>query len=116
MDILTGIGLIVGLFIVIFIISAVFIFLDLMSYTASSFKSLSPFGNVTGKALVVFTPGISGMARKAAHEIASQLNFKGYEVDLAGVRRAPTYTSGYEVVIVGGPIMVGKQPNRLETT
>lgn len=108
------IGLIIGLLIVIFIISAVFIFLDLMSYTASSFKSLSPTGNVTGRALVVYTPGISGIARKAADEIASKLSSNGYDVDLAGVRKAPASTSGYDLVIAGGPMYFGKLTRSME--
>ncbi len=114
MDILTLVGLIIGLFIVVFIISAVFIFMDLMSYTGSSFKSLSPTGTATGRALVVYNPGISGMASKAAGEIATELIFNGYEVDLAGVRKAPASTSDYDLVMAGGPMYGGKLTRSME--
>jgi menaquinone-dependent protoporphyrinogen IX oxidase len=69
---------------------------------------LNPTGTVTGRALVAYNPGISGMAKNAANEIANELKSKGYEVDLAGVRKAPADTSSYDVIIAGGPLYGGK--------
>ncbi|HMK53345.1 MAG TPA: flavodoxin domain-containing protein [Methanobacteriaceae archaeon] len=109
MDLITIIGLIVVFLIVVIIIPAIFIFLDLMSYTGRSSKSMTPPGNVTGRALVVYNPGISGMAKAAANDIASELQSRDYDVKLAGVRSADAiHTSDYDVVIVGGPLYMGK--------
>ena len=109
MDLLTIVVLIIALLIVIVIVGMAFIFLDLMSYTATSTESMRPAGNVTGKALVVYAPGISGMAKNAANDIANVLKSKGFDVELAGVRSAAaTNTSGYDIVIAGGPMYWGK--------
>ncbi|MEN6329265.1 MAG: hypothetical protein ABFC91_03120 [Methanobacteriaceae archaeon] len=116
MDLITIVGLIIVFLILVVIVPAAFIFLDLMSYTASGAKSISPTGNVTGKALVVYNPGISGMAKTAANDIASELKSRGYDVKLAGVRSADaTNISGYGVVIVGGPLYFGKLTKSIDS-
>ena len=81
---------------------------DLMSYTATGAETMSPVGAVTGNALVVYQPGVTGAARTEASEIASDLKAEGYNVTLAGIRSAAAAnTSGYDIVIVGGPVYFG---------
>jgi len=49
------------------------------------------------------------MAKNAANDIDNGLKSKGYDVKLAGVRSAAaTNTSGYDIVIAGGPMYFGK--------
>jgi hypothetical protein len=85
-----------------------FVFMDGMSYTATGHETLSPMGAETGKALVVYNPGITGQAKDAAATIAGDLQAKGYTVDLCGIRSGEAWrTSGYGVIVVGGPVYVG---------
>jgi menaquinone-dependent protoporphyrinogen IX oxidase len=101
-------GLIAVVAVVLIIAVMGFIFLDAMSYTATGSETLSPAGNVTGNALVVYDPGISGYTKDMAVKIAGDLQTKGYAVDLAGVRSsAAGNTSGYDVIVAGGPIYAG---------
>jgi flavodoxin len=82
--------------------------MDGMSYTATGHETLSPAGSETGKALVVYNPGITGQAKEAAATIAGDLQAKGYTVDLCGIRSGEAWrTSGYGVIVVGGPVYVG---------
>ncbi|WP_424359158.1 hypothetical protein [Methanocella sp. MCL-LM] len=82
---------------------------------ATGAESLSPAGHVTGKALVVYDPGVTGAAKKAATGIAGDLKSKGYKVELAGVSSAAaTDVSGYDIVVVGGPMYFGKASNSIE--
>ena len=60
--------------------------LDLMSYTATESETLEPEGTPVGKAMVVYSPGLSGQAKQAAKEMAQALQSQGYLVELAGVR------------------------------
>lgn len=83
--------------------------------TATGAESLSPTGTITGQALVAYDPGVTGAARKAAAEIAGDLKARGYKVELAGVSsRVAADASGYDVVIVGGPVYFGKASNSVE--
>lgn len=85
-----------------------FVFMDGMSYTATGHETLSPAGADSGKALVVYNPGITGQAKGAAATIAGDLQAKGYTVDLCGIRSGEAWrTSGYDVIVVGGPVYVG---------
>lgn len=116
MDILTIIGLVIGLLILFIIVSFVIIRIDLASYTATGAETLSPTGTTVGNALVVYTPGLSGAAKKAAAEIANELKSKGYTVTLAGVRNAAaTNTSDYDIIIAGGPIYGAKVSSSIDT-
>lgn len=82
--------------------------LDVMSNLATGSETLKPDGAATGKALVVYNPGLSGAPKDAATKIANDLNARGYEVVLAGVRStAATSVSGYDVIVAGGPIYGG---------
>ncbi len=107
MNWLTIVGLVViGIIVIIALIIAVpaFLYLDLMSYTATGSETLNPAGTPVGRALVVYDLGVSGAAKKAAVKIAGDLQSKRYTVDLAGVK-SPTAgkASDYDVIIVGGP-------------
>jgi flavodoxin len=103
------IGKIVGIVVVLVIIVAIgsigFIIYDVMSYTATGSQTLQPNGTPTGTALVVYDPGVTGAAKNVADTIAKELQSKGYQVDLAGIRSTKAVnTAGYNVIVVGGPI------------
>lgn len=86
-----------------------FVTYDVMSYTATGSEKLNPTGQTIGKALIVYDPGVSGNAKDVAATIASNLQAKGYEVDLAGIKSSiASNTSAYDVIVVGGPIIAGK--------
>jgi flavodoxin len=96
-------------------VMSVFIF-DLWSMTAGGSETLNPAGNVTGHALVVYNPGISGSAKGVATTIANDLNAKGYAIVLAGVKSsAAASTEGYDVIVVGGPIYAGNQGSSIKS-
>jgi flavodoxin len=88
---------------------------DIMSYTAPGSKTLSPTGTSAGKAMVAYNPGLSGEARKAAENMAGDLQSKGYTVNLAGIRSADAANiSGYDVVVAGGPMYWGRVCNSVD--
>ncbi len=99
------------------LIAAGFLFCgDIMSYTDTGSKVLNPAGAPIGKALVVYNPGLSGAAKKAAAEIAGDLQAKGYTVNLAGIKSAAAdNTSGYDVIIAGGPMYFGRVSNSVDS-
>ncbi|HTY90128.1 MAG TPA: hypothetical protein VMC84_03035 [Methanocella sp.] len=89
---------------------------DVMSYTATGHETLSPSGAESGKALVVYNPGITGSAKSAAVKIAGDLQAKGYVVDLCGIRSADAgKTAGYNVIVVGGPVYVGNASSSVKS-
>lgn len=86
-----------------------FVIYDVMSYTATGSEKLNPAGTEVGKALVVYDPGISGASKDTAVAIAKELQTRGYVVELAGISSATAKnTSGYNIIVVGGPIYAGK--------
>jgi flavorubredoxin len=93
------------------IITAAFgaiIFLDIAAYTATGSQTLTPTGTLTGKALVVYDPGLSGFAKSVADKVANDLKTDGYTVTLAGIKSSVvSNTTDYGIVIVGGPIYAG---------
>jgi len=98
---IAGIVLIVA----VVIAAGLFVFMDILSYTATGSKTLSPAGVAAGQALVVYDPGVSGAAKKAAVKIAGDLQTNGYTVNLAGVRSVTAVSvSGYDVIVVDGPV------------
>ena len=110
------VGLIIVLILVVVIAGVGAITLDIMSYTATGSETLSPTGTSAGHALVVYNPGVSGEAKNAAVKIASDLRTKGYKVELAGVRNATAAnTSGYDIILVGGPMYFGKISSSVES-
>ena len=109
-------GLIVVVVVLLIIVSMGFVFLDAMSYTATGSETLSPAGNVTGNALVVYDPGITGFAKDVATKIAGDLQSKGYTVTLAGVRSsAAANVSGYDVIVAGGPTYAGNVSSSIKS-
>lgn len=81
---------------------------DTLSNRATDSQMLAPDGTVTGKALVVYNPGLSGNPKTAAKLIAGDLRDKGYEVCLAGINStAAADVSRYDVIVAGGPIYGG---------
>jgi flavodoxin len=85
-----------------------------MSNLATGSEKLTPDGTVTGKALVVYDPGVSGTAKDVAMKIANGLKADGYEVMLAGVKSAAAANvSGYDVIVAGGPVYAGKVGNSI---
>jgi flavodoxin len=88
---------------------------DIMSYTDTGSRTLNPDGAPVGKALVAYNPGVSGAAKSAAEKIADDLQSRGYAVTLAGIRSAAAAdVSGYDVVIVGGPMYFGRVSNSVD--
>ncbi len=84
------------------------LFLDVSAYTATGSQTLTPSGTSVGNALVVYDPGLSGAAKGVADKVAAVLQGKGYTVTLAGVKSAAAAsTSGYAVIVAGGPIYAG---------
>lgn len=109
MNVIVIAGIAFGLIVVVLVSAFVVINLDLMSYTATGSETLAPAGTPIGRALVVYSPGLSGSAKEAARKISSDLTLKGYAVDLAGVRSTNASKSAlYDIVIVGGPMYFGK--------
>ena len=112
--------LIIGIVIIIAVLAMAvfmsFFIFDLWSMTAGGSETLNPAGNVTGHALVVYNPGILGGAKGAADQIAGDLKADGYVVTLAGVKSAAAANvSGYDVIVVGGPIYAGKQSSSIQS-
>lgn len=104
---LIGAAVVIAVVLVLFGAMSMFIF-DVWSMTAGGSQTLDPAGTATGKALVVYNPGIGGGAKGVADTIAGDLKAIGYTVTLAGVKSAAASdVSGYDVIIVGGPIYVG---------
>ena len=89
--------------------------MDAASWTATGSQTLNPSGTSVGKALVVYNPGFSGVAKAVADKIAANLQSDGYTVDLAGVKSAPSDTSNYNVVVVGGPMYFGEATSSIES-
>lgn len=115
MSILSIIGIIIGVIVLILLLSAVVIQFDLASYTATGAETLTPTGASNGSALVVYNPGLSGAAKKAAASIAEELKGKGYNVTLAGVRSSEALnTADYDVIIAGGPVYFGKVASSID--
>jgi len=107
--------LILLFFVVIIIAGAVVIALasaDVAASLATSSQTLTPNGTSVGKAIVVYDHGLSGAAKSIADKIAVDLQTKGYTVVLAGIKSsAAKSTSGYSVIVVGGPVY-GGTPSR----
>lgn len=89
------------------IVSAIF-FVDLTAYTATGSQTLTTQIPSSGKALVIYDPGLSGTAKNVAAKVASDLEAQNYTVTLAGIKSsAAANTTGYSIIVVGGPIYAG---------
>lgn len=75
-----------------------------------------PNGAPIGQAIVVYNPGLSGAAKDIATKIGYNLQEGGYNVVLAGVKSsAAADLSGYDLIVVGGPIYAGKPASSIQT-
>ena len=103
--------IVLSIFAILIIIAAIFgalFFLDLAAYTATGSQTLQPAGTSVGKALVVYDPGLSANSKNVADKVAADLQAQNYTVTLAGIKSsAATNTTGYKVIIVGGPVYAG---------
>ena len=78
-------------------------------------RTLTPNGTSVGKAIVIYDPGLSGTAKGVADKVAIGLQSKGYTVTLAGVKSsAAAHTTGYDVIVIGGPIYAGELTNSIK--
>lgn len=99
---------IVSVLVIIFAVFAAMFVLDISAYTATGSETLNPTGESVGKALVIHDPGYSGNTKKAADQIASELQNQGYTVTLAGIKSSDAQnTEGYNIIVVGSPIYAG---------
>jgi flavodoxin len=74
-----------------------------------------PNDSAVGKAIVVYDPGLSGKAKDAASQIGFDIQDSGYSVTLAGVKSSDAAdVSGYDIVVVGGPIYAGKPASSIQ--
>ena len=88
---------------------------DVAGNLATDSKTL-PNGSTTGKALVVYDPGLSGGAKDVATKIGYNLQSSGYDVVLAGVKSSTAANiTGYNVIVVGGPISAGKPASTVQS-
>ncbi len=102
---------------IIIIVASIFavIDFDLASYSDTSTKTLNPTGATIGRALVVYSPGLSGAAKQDAAKIAENLQTKGYSVDLAGVRSGTAGNkSNYNIIVAGGPMYWGQVSSSID--
>ena len=79
-----------------------------MGNRATVSETLNPNGAIVGNALVVYDPSITGNTKNAASLIASDLQSRGYKIDLVGMKNEKAGNiSAYDVIVVGGPIYGG---------
>ena len=110
------VGLTIVLIVLIAFTSIGIVMGDVMSYTATGSQTLNPSGTSTGKALVVYDPGITGTAKNAAVAIAGDLQAKGYTVTLDGIKNSNVMnTTGYNVIVIGGPVYAGQPASSLQS-
>ncbi|MGE5465390.1 MAG: hypothetical protein ACM3PB_00660 [Betaproteobacteria bacterium] len=81
----------------------------IVSFSATRSVTLSPELGRKGKALVVYEPGASGLTKKVAESIGSELMGKGFEVKVAGIRSPEArITKGYDILVYGTPSYLGR--------
>jgi flavodoxin len=103
--------IIIAVFAVLIVVGVGFvaaIFFDAAGNFATDVHPL-PNGAPIGQAIVVYDPGLSGTAKDIATKIGYNLQDRGYNVVLAGVKSSAAQNlTGYDIVVVGGPIYMGK--------
>lgn len=99
MDTWVIIGIIIG---IIILISVAAYFVG--NSKSSGSETIKPDGAITGKALIVYDPGLSGGTKTAAIYMAEDLKSNGYEVKITDVKSSDeSDISGYDILIVGSP-------------
>jgi flavodoxin len=97
-----------ALLIIVGIASFSIVILDVAGSLATDTHPL-PNGAPIGQAIVVYDPGLTGGAKDLATKIGYELQDKGYNVVLTGVKSSTAANvTGYDVIVVGGPIYAGK--------
>ena len=90
--------------------------LGISYYNSLGSQTLNPDGNVTGTALVVYDPSLSGETKNVATKMAEDLKSKGYKVKLAGIRsKDASNITGYNVLIFGSPTYAGNPSNTVKS-
>jgi flavorubredoxin len=103
------------LLIIVGVASFCIVILDVAGSLATNTHSL-PNGEPIGQALVVYDPGLSGGAKDVATKIGYDLQTAGYNVVLAGVKSSTAANiTGYNVIVVGGPIYAGKPASSVQS-
>jgi len=99
---------IIGILLAIMMVAAAGVWLFSLSGSYNA-ETLKPDGAVTGKAMIVYDPGLSGNTKNVASLMANDLRAKGYDVVLAGLKSSDaSKLSGYGILIVGSPTYGGK--------
>jgi flavorubredoxin len=115
MEVLQIVGIVILVIVVLVVLAFAVINFDLISYTATASETLNATGASIGRALVVYSPGLSGAAKQAATIVADNLQAKNYTVVLAGVRsRIASNMSSYDIIIAGGPMYFGKVSSSID--
>ncbi len=74
-----------------------------------------PNDSAVGQVIVVYDPGLTSKAKDVASQIGFDIQDSGYAVTLAGVKSsAAADLSSYDIVVVGGPIYVGKPAGSIQ--
>lgn len=85
-------------------------------FNSTSSTTLNPTGNTTGKALVVYDPGLSGAPKTVATTMAEDLKSMGYTVTLAGINSKDAKNiSNYDVLIIGSPTYAGNPSSTVKS-
>jgi flavorubredoxin len=106
---------ILGVILAIIVVAGVIVW-GISYYNSTSSNTLNPNSNVTGTALIVYDPGLSGAPKNVATKMANELQQKGYEVKLAGIRSNDAVNvTGYNVILVGGPTYAGDASSVVKT-
>lgn len=101
--------------IIVGITSIAIVFTDAAGNFATGSHTL-PNGAAVGQALIVYDPGLSGGAKDVATKIGYDLQTAGYNVVLAGVKSSvAANTTGYDVIVVGGPIYAGSPASTVQS-
>ena len=101
---------IASLLLIFIIIVGIISYFDLMSYTATGHEIL-PADNAKGMALIVYDPGMMGMGAKTAHWMGHDLQVRGYEANVSGIRSEGIQNAtAYDIIIVIGPTYIGGTP------
>lgn len=99
---------VIAVLVIVVVAFGALIFLDLASYTATGSQTLNPTVQPMGTALVLYDPGLTGASTKVANQVANDLLAKNMTVTVAGIKSsAASNTTGYDIIIVGGPIYAG---------
>jgi menaquinone-dependent protoporphyrinogen IX oxidase len=104
-----------ALLIIVGVVGFSIVILDVAGNLATDTHPL-PNGAPIGQAIVVYDPGLSGGAKDTATKIGYNLQTAGYNVVLAGVKsQTAANLTGYDVVVVGGPIYAGIPASTIQT-